>query len=59
MNGQGKNTSFQVIKSKRQFEVDFDIENWLADLLVDYWLTGDGGNDCCPLDSEIIGQKAS
>jgi len=27
----------------------FDIDSWLADLLVDYWLAkGDGGNDCGP-----------
>jgi len=41
-------------------EVAFDIENWLADLLVDYWLNkGDGGNDSCPLLPEIIGRKAT
>jgi len=41
-------------------EITLDIEDWLADLLVNYWLAmRDGGNGCCPLLPENIGPESS
>jgi len=44
-----KNITYTINSIHPTDEITFDIENWLADLLVDYWLAkGDGGNDCGP-----------
>ena len=44
-----KNITYTIDSIHPTDEITFDIESWLADLLVDYWLANrDGGNGCGP-----------
>jgi len=36
--------TFQTIELPPEEDQSFDLEDWLADLQVDYWLSGGGSN---------------
>jgi hypothetical protein len=40
MTGAQKDIRYVVVEVDPPEELDFDLEAWLADLLVDYWLSG-------------------
>ncbi len=40
-----KDLTYQVIDVDQPEETVLDLESWLADLLVEYWLKQEGGSD--------------